>query len=264
MEKLDLKQLQALELKILISFDNFCKQNRIKYSLGAGTLLGAVRHKGFIPWDDDIDVFMVFDEYRKFSELVQKNPVIDGYKVLLPGDENYFYPFIKIIDPRTIVYERNIKQQYNIGVWIDIFPIDYISNDINAANRIARYNIRIARKYMRYFMQYPNISFACIVKNIYLVFRNSLVHRENEYKDKLMNSGKHNPMKYSGTICWAKTVNDIYPAEWFKSYISVPFENHYFFVFKDYDKILSHRYGDYMKIPCKEEQIHHDPDAYFL
>lgn len=264
MKKLDLKQLQALELKILISFDNYCKQNGIKYSLGAGTLLGAVRHKGFIPWDDDIDIFMVYDEYRKFLELVQKNPVIDDYKVLMPGDEHYFYPFIKIIDPRTIVYERNIKKQYSIGVWIDIFPIEYISNDINVAHMVARDNMRIARKYMRYFMQYPNRSFANIIKNIYLVFRNHLIHRENKYKNKLLRSGKHNPTKYSGTICWAKTINDIYPSEWFKSYIRISFENCDFLVFKEYDKILSHRYGDYMKIPCREERFYHDPNAYFL
>lgn len=126
MKKISSKEIQTLELDILKKFKNYAKQHNISFFLCGGTLLGAIRHKGFIPWDDDIDICVPRDSYDKLIELAKENRFIDGtnYKFCLPLDENYIYPYIKIINTNTIVYEKDIKKEYCLGVWIDVFPLD--------------------------------------------------------------------------------------------------------------------------------------------
>ena len=125
----NLDEIKKIELGILISFDKFCRNNDIKYSLGAGTMIGAVRHGGFIPWDDDIDIFMLRKEYDTFLKLVaQNNFTLDEtfYTVLNPENKENIHPFIKIVDTRTIAYEQNRMKKYMKGIWMDILSLIHI------------------------------------------------------------------------------------------------------------------------------------------
>lgn len=118
MEKISSREIQAMELDILKKFKDFAQKNNIEYYLCGGTLLGAIRHKGFIPWDDDIDICIPRKSYDRLIELVKDNRYIDdtSLKFCLPLDKNYIYPYIKLVNTDTIVYEKDIKKQYCLGV----------------------------------------------------------------------------------------------------------------------------------------------------
>lgn len=105
MKRISSQEIQSLELNILKSFKTFAQKNNIIYYLCGGTLLGAIRHKGFIPWDDDIDICIPRNSYNKLIKLVKENRYIENtaYKFYLPLDDNYIYPYIKIVDTNTIV-----------------------------------------------------------------------------------------------------------------------------------------------------------------
>ena len=117
MKKITPEEIKKIQLDLLIQFAEFCKKNNLYYCLAYGTLLGAIRHKGFIPWDDDIDVIMPRPDYEKFCKLVAEK------KIATSLQNNSTYPFVKIIDTRTLVRER-FAQKEEVGIWIDVFVLD--------------------------------------------------------------------------------------------------------------------------------------------
>lgn len=117
-----LKELQCTEYEILCAFDTFCKKNTIEYSLFAGTLLGAIRHNGFIPWDDDVDVVMDAREFKKFIKLYKKNPEKGFFLSWIDCDDDYPLYIAKLRKENTEMREYDFRgiKMHN-GVWIDIF-----------------------------------------------------------------------------------------------------------------------------------------------
>ncbi len=124
-----MREIKEIELKILIEFDRLCKENNLTYYLAFGTLLGAARHGGFIPWDDDIDVMMPRDDYERllvgFNEWSQS----DCYELKVYSDGYSIYPFAKMVNNRTVVTENFTRCEFKIGVWMDIFPLDNVNKD---------------------------------------------------------------------------------------------------------------------------------------
>lgn len=268
MKKMQTKELQQIELKILISFDKICRENGIKYSLGAGTMIGAVRHKGFIPWDDDIDVFMVREEYDRFVNIIRKKcgMLQGGYKVLLPEADGYPYPYIKIINTHTILYEKDTNRE-KIGVYIDVFPVDYCAQTQKEALKIVKAQKRLFTIFCRDKYRHESNNLYYLLKNLYLFFF-KLFHFNINIERRLlqrMNEFSHNkPMPYSGTLVWATSEKDVYPTEYFESYTEMKFENYSFMIFSQYDAILKHRYGNYMELPPKKKRVGHEPEAYWI
>ena len=121
MREIQFEEMKKIELNILIYFTEVCEENNLRYYLGGGTLLGAVRHKGFIPWDDDIDVMMPRPDFQKLLSLSINN---ENYNIIKPGTAGYYYNFAKLVDTRTILEEKGIKRIDGLGVYIDIFPLD--------------------------------------------------------------------------------------------------------------------------------------------
>ena len=120
---LSMDEIKSVELEILKYIHNFCIENDIKYFLNYGTLIGAVRHKGFIPWDDDIDICMFRKDYEKFIDLFSKDDGI--YKILsLETDDKYYNNFIKVINSKTKIEDERNYKTYDLGIFVDIFPID--------------------------------------------------------------------------------------------------------------------------------------------
>nr|MCR5207201.1 LicD family protein [Eubacterium sp.] len=128
MKELSLEEVKKTELEILIRFDEICKNNNIEYSLAYGTMLGAVRHNGFIPWDDDIDVFVKRSDYEKLLGLRYDDGrfEIKSHRY----SNNYYYPFAKMIDKNTDL-DVSWRLDKDMGVFIDIFPLDYHDNNSN-------------------------------------------------------------------------------------------------------------------------------------
>ena len=123
MKKLTLDEVKKIQLEILAYIDSFCKKNNISYFINYGTLLGAVRHKGFIPWDDDIDISMDREYYNMFIEKFNQDS--SKYKILsLDTDKAYFNNFIKVVDTTTKIVDNRNYKTFSCGVFVDIFPMD--------------------------------------------------------------------------------------------------------------------------------------------
>ena len=122
MKDISLEELRKIQISILDEFSIFCEENKLNYLLTGGTLIGAVRHKGFIPWDDDIDVAMPRADYERFLSSFN----VEGYRIITPyNNEKYVYPFAKLVNSKTRIIEHTDTDS-DLGIYIDIFPIDYI------------------------------------------------------------------------------------------------------------------------------------------
>ena len=134
MKEIYLEELRVIQLELLQQIADFCEKNNIKYFLAYGTLIGAIRHKGYIPWDDDIDIVMPRDDYDRFLELYNEaypfSKVVDMYNT-----KHYGFAFAKVHDVRTIIYETQYAQD-SFGVFVDVFPIDGIKGESQIMNVI--------------------------------------------------------------------------------------------------------------------------------
>ena len=129
----DIQELRGVQLGILDDIHAFCVDNGIRYFLACGTLIGAVRHKGYIPWDDDIDLYMPRDDYERFIN--EFKSVSGNCRVLDPKKEkHYYYTYAKVVDKRTLLVEPE-ADGYRIGVYVDVFPVDYVTDNMAARRR---------------------------------------------------------------------------------------------------------------------------------
>ena len=123
----DINQLRGIQIGILDDVHRFCEAHGLTYFLSSGTLIGAVRHKGYIPWDDDIDIYMPRNDYEQFLQTYCDET--GHYRVINPQTEpHYYYTFAKVVDLHTLMVEKE-TEGYQIGVYMDIFPVDYVSDD---------------------------------------------------------------------------------------------------------------------------------------
>lgn len=138
MRKLNSKEQKEILLNILVKFNDYCINNNLKMYLGAGTLLGAIRHQGFIPWDDDVDVYMPRTDYDKLLKNAIKNSGnienADYLKITEFTLNNSNYPFIKVVDTRTKINLSFNNNSDSSHMWIDVFPIDNVSPSPEVAN----------------------------------------------------------------------------------------------------------------------------------
>ena len=256
MKKIDLKNLKKIQLEILDEVALFCKKNNINYWIDCGTLLGAIRHKGYIPWDDDIDVGMLREDYDKFMELFNKNN--DKYKFYsIENNKKFNYPYGKVLDTSTVLYEPDEKHGKKLWVNIDIFVYDNAPENIKQQKKMFKkrdiYNIFNSVKVSPYATSrkggFTNIvRYPChyILKLLPVgFFSKKIINNSKEYMN--------NETKYVGNFTsYKKLVAD---REIFKSFVEVDFEGKKYKAPIGYDKWLTLFYGDYMKLPPKEKQV---------
>lgn len=260
MQKLNLREIQYAELDILRAFRSFCLANGLRYSLCGGTLLGAVRHKGFIPWDDDIDVFMPRPDYEKFIELIKSKKVaLPGYLALADNG----IPFVKIIDKRYSLASEAGDSVENL--WIDILPVDGYPADDRAAEkywkkllfyrRVVLYNYlslvhkRGAKKFLlRFFKVYAKLYGAeRAVKNA-----NALVAKYPYGKS-----------DFIGCAVWGcYGIGERIPADSFDNLTEIGFEGENFSAISGWHEYLTGIYGDYMRLPPEDKRECHGFEVY--
>lgn len=261
-------EIKKIEFDILVEFRKFCEQHDLKYSLGAGTLLGAVRHQGFIPWDDDIDIFMLRAEYDRMIDIIENSDsslIHSRYAFKLPLSENFAYPFVKIVDMKTLVLDRNLRRRYCNGLWIDIFPIDTCYKDMSK-NEVM---ILRRREYVKMIRRFSTVSgknfFRTVLKQLNNQIQHWLFHRGLKYWIRQCLKTDSDPDSgFAGTIMWPVTVKDVYPVGYFEGYTELEFEGEMFSVFRRYEDILTWRYGDYLQLPELQDRQGHHFDAYML
>lgn len=265
MKELNLEEIKALELDILKKFKNFCEKNELDYFLAYGTLIGAIRHKGFIPWDDDIDVVMLREDYDKFVNLMKKNQLANNLEVLIPLEkEDYPYPFIKIVNKMTMTNQSGVKAKYQTGIWIDVLPLDYVPEDKNIIRsyqkKLKKCELMVTRNYAKD----PKNLIKRLGKNLILKFYNFI---GKDYKYWIKKTNSYIYMKKTSLLSnyqFDFSANIFYPSDKYKEKIMVDFENEKFCAPKDYDYLLRCSYGDYMKIPPVEERIAHEFKAFWI
>ena len=263
MKEIGNEELKRLQLEILKNVHSFCERNQITYSLGYGTCLGAVRHKGFIPWDDDIDIIMPRPDYERFiNSYTDRN-----YEVLwYPHDKDFPFVFGKVCDKRTVFIEDNEVGCSNMGVNIDVFPVDGLSKKLSTAKRHVRLSILLhgmmnvkgislnTAKSFKFKMILIAMKALCLpfpYKTLLKMFRKSNVKYSFEES------------MFAENLSYPK-FRRIVPAGVFKEYKLAQFEDSEFMIPVRYDEYLRSLYGDYMQLPPESKrESHHFFRAYW-
>lgn len=258
----ELRKMQMIMLEMLIEFDRICRKYNIKYSIDGGTFLGAVRHKGFIPWDPDADIVIMREEYNRFFEACKVE--LDKERFFLQDyrtDKYYRWGYARIIRKDT-EYVRAGHEHMNSknGVFIDIFTMDSVpdSNILRRMHRFMCFCIRrtlwseVGKKVHPNFIKRKWYGIlALISKNWIFKFRNLLAHQCNKNKN----------TKLVRHMCSPHPKNHPYgfPRELFNSLREYEFEGFKLLGFTDYDWYLTSIYDDYMMFPPVEERSSHIP-----
>ena len=262
-----LKKLHEVEKEILDKVANICYKNNINFQLTGGTLLGAVRHKGFIPWDDDIDITMFrkdYDKltYDKFLNIAPKELGDNYYLQCYETDENCYFPFAKIRKRDTLFDEKEISHlDCPKGIYIDVFPFETISKP---DSKILRFK-------------------AMLIKNIWdTIFVKKGIHAikdtRHPFLDKLLSIFSYKFLRnwqlylmksvnikngdYLVCLCGAYDYKkDIHRLDKMVPFSKINFEGTVYPTYKIPDHYLTNLYGgDYMKLPPKEKRVNHVPE----
>lgn len=255
------KEIQDIELEILMAFDWLCKKYNLYYSLAYGTMIGAVRHSGFIPWDDDVDVMMPRIDYDKLIDIVRNDKEIRKKYVLLHNaQKGYHYPFYKLCDARTVAKaDDNITKH---GVWIDIFPVDSVYEDEKHTKRLHKQFRLMKNTVLSYTTDFhakhknwkfiPKF-FLSIVAHVYGIDR--LVAKIEKKARVERSKNKMSVLTWQSST--AGNMDDFYHS------VMMSFEGTQFPVIKEYDAYLRGIYGDYMKIPPEKDRKTHMLRVYY-
>lgn len=254
----EMKRAWAAQMEILQEIDRICRENNICYFADSGTLLGAVRHKGFIPWDDDIDIAMLREDYDKFSRIADKE-LDKVYALYFPGKEKWEQPFMRVVNGSgPNCGEEHMRRfhgcPYVVGV--DIFPLDYLPTD--QAERDVIYNIfkqlTVLMEYIRNDLdaEITEALIAEVERNIQICF-----NREQDMTKQILDIMESCCRLYKReeseeVACytfWAiENGKYRFRKEWYEKWSYMSFENILVPVPEKYDEILSATYGDYMKL----------------
>lgn len=250
-EIVELAEIKKIELDILIYIDEICRKNHLKYYIGYGTLIGAIRHKGFIPWDDDIDIIMPRPDYIKIMKIMQKENGRYKFISIENSKNDYNYPFAKVIDSNTKMVEEWRPNKEELGIYVDVFPLDGLGNSISEAQNSAK----------KYLKNRDRILYLETVRKDGIKGRFlNLIGRKNINRYILMIAKRYNAYKtqYVGSMmAWDE--REVVERKVYGKGVEVEFENHKFFAPDNYDFILKKWYGDYMMLPSEKDRKPHHP-----
>lgn len=255
-----MQQLHRVQVEIMQVIDTFCKTHRIPYSLYAGSLLGAVRHQGFIPWDDDLDICMHRSDYERFLKLWEEAPP-SGY--ILQNKENsprFGQSFSKIRkDHTTFLQAQKDAGQFHNGIFVDIFPIDRLPEG-RRSQLLFYWDCML---YLLYTRQYVppkgNPLLKSVLRLMLAIVPTSMIPAVRRRLLKRITRFSHRTDLSAVTTETLGALRTHYPAETVSSYTSLPFEDAQFLCFRAWDQHLRLKFGDYMQLPPEEERVwkHH-------
>lgn len=257
----ELKHLQLVLLNMLKDVDELCRRHNIEYFLAYGSVLGAIRHKGFIPWDDDIDIMLDSVNYAKFIELAKRDLPTDKYYVQ-EGLVDWPMPVSKVRLRGTRYGENDMSLSDNEnGIFIDVFKLDNVSN--NAIQ--AKWQYFCAKLYLSYALSARTFKSASFKKRILMMLasplklkclRKAILNQVEKFNGKKTD-------KYGCFYTPYRFHNSVIPSEYMDKAIYVDFEDCKMPVPQLWDKYLTYIYGDYMTLPPVEKRKHHLTDVSF-
>lgn len=255
--KTNIEQARLVMLKLLKTFDKICREHNIPYWLDGGTLLGAIRHNGFIPWDDDIDIAMLANDYERFIKIAPDKLPVDIFLQTRDTDKQYPLYFAKLRDKYSTYEESNIKHlNCHKGIFIDIFPMDFIRLPFWQSNL----------KLLLHGTNYSKIH-SSIKKNIQSTIgyiNRSIIRKTRLPVYKILNKLFHCEYEKASHLAYCMEINEmqqlsknsIFPLK------EHTFEGSLFFIPNDYDTYLRERFGNYMQLPPIEDRPCHNIGIY--
>ncbi len=256
MKKISSLELKKQQLEILTVIHQFCIDNDINYWIDSGTLLGAIRHKGYIPWDDDIDVGMLRPDYDRFlSEFNKFNRKYQVYSI--ENNTNFPYPYAKVLDQDTVLYEPN-ENGLKLAINIDIFVYDSVPDNDRIIKKL--YDKRdLFNKIYSYRMYNANFEPHGRFKIGKKMIKNAIKCISPFWISKLIiNNSKrytYNNHKYVANL--AGHVRIKYPITLLQTFTDIEFEGYKFKAPEHWDEWLTALYGNYMELPPVEKQVSH-------
>ena len=265
MRSIGFEEAKKIEFDILCHVADFCDKHGLQYFLAYGTLIGAIRHKGFIPWDDDIDLHMPRADYEKFIKLfaAENN---GPYRVISPYEDIARHSFAKVVDTRTKKIENGVDYTHGfLGVDLDIFPLDGQPDDEEEYAAYYAKLVGIFRKH-HYLIMSAGKS---LKKKLALPVLRLLIGKKSKVLDKVKKIHQKYPYEESSFVGCIEadfmTRKNRYKKEWVQSTVDVTFEGRSFKAPVGYHEVLTKVYGDYMKLPPIECQVtHHENNMFWL
>ena len=262
MQRMTIEEIRQIQLEITDEVHRVCDAHGLRYFLESGSLLGAMRHKGFIPWDDDMDLAMLRADYDIFVKNYRAWRTDERFEITSPQLGYCIYPFTKIYDKRTLLKETYLRKDYSIGVWVDLFPYDKLDNKNTAAIKtIARLckqrylavsdphtgqsaPVRAAKLIVCPIL-HKTTDVGALTKSIDDMCRAQCQGDSDEISIFILEAP--NPSHFHAACC--------------DEFILVPFEDRQYFAPAGYDELLTRQYGDW-RTPVQFET--HSTDAFWL
>ena len=263
MKKLTSEEYKNLLLETMLKIDKICRDNDFRYSIVYGTLLGAIRHKGFIPWDDDMDIAMTRGEYAKLKNYIISHPELELNVIDISDHDDTIYACGKICDARTIVKESNFRPVAGYGAFIDVFLFDNLPDNEKERKRFkahARYLIKLIQHSSKIRPGKPdNLKHAFLLYGafVYSHFFNTyrLVKKLDEY------CTKYNETE---TECFGVPYFlSVLKKSDFEELTDISFEGHLLIGPKNYENVLNSIYENYRRVPPPEERTTHSVECYW-
>ena len=271
---LGIRDIQLTEYDILKKVVTFLDKNQLQYILCGGTMLGAVRHHGFIPWDDDIDILVPREDYETLKTLLSNNPnSVDGIVFRLPGAKDSLYPFIKAENPLYKCIDDRFANSLPLYIWIDIFPLDHFPDEENKHRRMVRrisfwktilYSGILSKEYWksRFQNNYLKLVKYKVAYFIYSIMNSHCgVSKRIDRIAKKMND-RYSTSNHVGDGAWPEGMKDYFKCEWTFPTIKKLFEKDEFNIPENYDSYLKQFYGDYMTPPPEHKRTGHHITVY--
>ncbi len=262
-------KIQAALLEMLLDIDRVCTQNNIEYFLNGGSCLGAVRHKGFIPWDDDIDISMKRDEYKKFITAFEKH-LSDKYILNAPNySDESIARFPKVLKKDSLYITNDTTNPNLCKLYVDIFLaenipdnkirklfkgiicnlLEFIAGQVHFIKTSTKQERKIHKRYdaISYYIR-------CLIGKLFSLIS---ISKYNNMIDKIVQCNESNSKNCGFPTDRRHYFGEVFPKTIFSSVVRVPFEGYMLPIPVDYEEYLKKSYGDYMKIPNEEEREHH-------
>ena len=263
MKQLTSEEYKNLLLEIMLKIDRICRDNDIRYTIIYGTLLGAIRHKGFIPWDDDMDIAMTRGEYAKLKAYISSHPELELNVIDINEQEDTIYACGKICDARTIVKESNFRPVEGYGAFIDVFLLDNIPNDEKERKRFKAHALYLMRLIQHSSKMRPGkpegLKHAFLLYGAFVYSRFFDTYRLVKKLDKYC-------MKYNGTETECFGIPyfiSVFKKSDFEELTDVPFEGHMLIGPKKFENVLNSSYENYKRIPPPEERVNHCVECFW-
>lgn len=265
MKRLSDSEVKQNIFEMLSAFADYCDQHGLRYYLCGGTLLGAIRHKDFIPWDDDVDVLMPRPDYIKLQQLYDRQPIRTYYQLRCYGQENMPIPFGKIVDLRTRLVTKS--SDFDTAIWMDIFPMDGVPKEQKKCESLLMKAYRW--KYMhgrtKIKIGTGKTRWKAIFKIPVLVVAHMIGRRRcTKRLDTLAKQYDFDECDYVAGITWSNGPCERMKKADFLPYDDKEFHGRMFHAPACWDTYLRGMYGDYMKLPPIDKRQSHNIEAYWI